>query len=244
MNPRRALLARFEPGAVLARHRHVGDELIFMVEGANADESGRGDDRQHELPAQRVRPHRDDDERRNGAGRRLGPHGAGLKRARPGGHEIRRLPSDVRGAGSRPRPGRPRQGVRAQGRGPRLRCAVGGRALPGGARPLRHRVDVAAALPGPRGQRDDADPAGHRPADPPLLPSGHAGPRDPDALASVGRALRARRRTGLGPARVRDARHEARRARPADRRDDRRAPPPADRARRELRRHATTGSST
>jgi anti-sigma factor ChrR (cupin superfamily) len=40
VNPRRALLARFEPGAVLARHRHVGDELIFMVEGANADESG------------------------------------------------------------------------------------------------------------------------------------------------------------------------------------------------------------
>jgi anti-sigma factor ChrR (cupin superfamily) len=39
-NPRRALLARFEPGAVLARHRHVGDELIFLVEGANADESG------------------------------------------------------------------------------------------------------------------------------------------------------------------------------------------------------------
>ncbi len=40
VNPRRALLARFEPGAVLARHRHVGDELIFMLEGANADESG------------------------------------------------------------------------------------------------------------------------------------------------------------------------------------------------------------
>jgi len=39
-NPRRAILARFEPGAVLARHRHVGDELIFIVEGANADESG------------------------------------------------------------------------------------------------------------------------------------------------------------------------------------------------------------
>src|SRR5213593_5199286 len=37
---RRALLARFEPGATLARHRHVGDELIFVIEGANADESG------------------------------------------------------------------------------------------------------------------------------------------------------------------------------------------------------------
>jgi anti-sigma factor ChrR (cupin superfamily) len=39
-NERRAILARFEPGATLARHRHVGDELIFILEGANADESG------------------------------------------------------------------------------------------------------------------------------------------------------------------------------------------------------------
>lgn len=39
-NERRAILARFEPGATLARHRHVGDELIFLVEGANADEAG------------------------------------------------------------------------------------------------------------------------------------------------------------------------------------------------------------
>src|SRR5438034_578401 len=37
---RRAILARFEPGATLPAHRHVGDELIFIVEGANADESG------------------------------------------------------------------------------------------------------------------------------------------------------------------------------------------------------------
>ena len=37
---RRALLARFEPGAALPLHRHVGDELIYLVEGANADESG------------------------------------------------------------------------------------------------------------------------------------------------------------------------------------------------------------
>lgn len=37
---RRAILARFEPGAMLPPHRHVGDELIFLVEGANADESG------------------------------------------------------------------------------------------------------------------------------------------------------------------------------------------------------------
>jgi anti-sigma factor ChrR (cupin superfamily) len=37
---RRALLAQFEPGATLTKHRHVGDELIFIIEGANADESG------------------------------------------------------------------------------------------------------------------------------------------------------------------------------------------------------------
>lgn len=37
---RRCILARFEPGATLPAHRHVGDELIFVIEGANADESG------------------------------------------------------------------------------------------------------------------------------------------------------------------------------------------------------------
>ena len=37
---RRAQMTRFAPGAQLPLHRHVGDELIFLVEGANADESG------------------------------------------------------------------------------------------------------------------------------------------------------------------------------------------------------------
>ena len=37
---RRASLARFEPGAVLPLHRHIGDELIFLIEGSNADEAG------------------------------------------------------------------------------------------------------------------------------------------------------------------------------------------------------------
>ena len=37
---RRAVLARFEPGAVLPLHRHIGDELIFLIEGSNADEAG------------------------------------------------------------------------------------------------------------------------------------------------------------------------------------------------------------
>ena len=37
---RRAVMTRIAPGATLAAHRHVGDELIFVLEGANADESG------------------------------------------------------------------------------------------------------------------------------------------------------------------------------------------------------------
>ena len=37
---RRAIMARFEPGASLPLHKHVGDELIFIVEGSNADEAG------------------------------------------------------------------------------------------------------------------------------------------------------------------------------------------------------------
>lgn len=37
---RRAMLVRFEPGSTLPTHRHVGDELIFILEGTSADESG------------------------------------------------------------------------------------------------------------------------------------------------------------------------------------------------------------
>jgi anti-sigma factor ChrR (cupin superfamily) len=36
---RRAIYARWEPGAKLPRHRHIGDELLFMIEGSNFDES-------------------------------------------------------------------------------------------------------------------------------------------------------------------------------------------------------------
>jgi anti-sigma factor ChrR (cupin superfamily) len=37
---RRAVLSRFEPGATLPMHRHVGDEILYVIEGAIADESG------------------------------------------------------------------------------------------------------------------------------------------------------------------------------------------------------------
>src|SRR5207245_2829440 len=37
---RRAQMTRFAPGAQLPLHRHVGDELIFVIEGALSDESG------------------------------------------------------------------------------------------------------------------------------------------------------------------------------------------------------------
>ncbi len=35
-----AVLGRWEPGAKLARHRHTGDELIFVIEGSMQDEYG------------------------------------------------------------------------------------------------------------------------------------------------------------------------------------------------------------
>src|SRR5580704_3684495 len=37
---RRAQITRFEPGATLPMHRHDGDELLYVIEGAIADESG------------------------------------------------------------------------------------------------------------------------------------------------------------------------------------------------------------
>lgn len=36
----RALLVRYAPGAVIPRHRHVGDEQIFVLEGSVADDTG------------------------------------------------------------------------------------------------------------------------------------------------------------------------------------------------------------
>ena len=37
---RRAVVALFEPGAALPRHRHTGEELLYVVEGSHADETG------------------------------------------------------------------------------------------------------------------------------------------------------------------------------------------------------------
>lgn len=37
---RQLRLTRFEPGAKLALHRHVGDELVYVIEGAISDEFG------------------------------------------------------------------------------------------------------------------------------------------------------------------------------------------------------------
>src|SRR5215470_3141902 len=37
---RRAIINRIEPSAQFARHRHVGDELVFAIEGAISDEFG------------------------------------------------------------------------------------------------------------------------------------------------------------------------------------------------------------
>src|SRR6266567_5836209 len=37
---RRAVMRRIEPDAKLPLHRHVGDELVFVIEGAISDEFG------------------------------------------------------------------------------------------------------------------------------------------------------------------------------------------------------------
>ena len=37
---RRAQLTRFEPGATLPMHKHVGDELLYVIEGSISDEHG------------------------------------------------------------------------------------------------------------------------------------------------------------------------------------------------------------
>jgi anti-sigma factor ChrR (cupin superfamily) len=36
----KAVLMRYAPGATIPRHRHVGDEQIFVLEGSVADETG------------------------------------------------------------------------------------------------------------------------------------------------------------------------------------------------------------
>ena len=37
---RKAILMRYEPGATIPRHRHLGDEQIFVLEGEVADDTG------------------------------------------------------------------------------------------------------------------------------------------------------------------------------------------------------------
>lgn len=37
---RRAVLIRYEAGAVIPRHRHLGDEQIFVLEGSVSDDTG------------------------------------------------------------------------------------------------------------------------------------------------------------------------------------------------------------
>jgi len=37
---RRTVLVRYEPGAVIPRHRHLGDEQIYVLEGSVSDDTG------------------------------------------------------------------------------------------------------------------------------------------------------------------------------------------------------------
>jgi anti-sigma factor ChrR (cupin superfamily) len=36
----KALLVRYAPGAAIPRHRHVGDEQVFVLEGSVSDDTG------------------------------------------------------------------------------------------------------------------------------------------------------------------------------------------------------------
>ena len=38
--PHKALLIRYAPGATIPRHRHLGDEQIYVLEGTVEDEAG------------------------------------------------------------------------------------------------------------------------------------------------------------------------------------------------------------
>ena len=37
---RKTVLVRYAPGAVIPRHRHLGDEQIFVIEGSVSDDTG------------------------------------------------------------------------------------------------------------------------------------------------------------------------------------------------------------
>lgn len=37
---RRTVLVRYEPGAVIPRHRHLGEEQVYVLEGSVADDTG------------------------------------------------------------------------------------------------------------------------------------------------------------------------------------------------------------
>jgi anti-sigma factor ChrR (cupin superfamily) len=37
---RKALLVRYAPGAAIPRHRHLGDEQVFVLEGSVSDDTG------------------------------------------------------------------------------------------------------------------------------------------------------------------------------------------------------------
>jgi anti-sigma factor ChrR (cupin superfamily) len=37
---RKTILMRYEPGATIPRHRHLGDEQIFVLEGSVSDDTG------------------------------------------------------------------------------------------------------------------------------------------------------------------------------------------------------------
>ena len=92
---RRAAMTRIAPGAQLPLHRHVGDELIFVIEGAISDEFGTITAGNMGYRPERLCPYHIDAERRDGPGdhhRRRGAGRAAEQRAPVGGLRGHDLP--------------------------------------------------------------------------------------------------------------------------------------------------------
>ena len=79
----KAILMRYEPGAVVPRHRHIGDEQIYVLEGSVSDDTGTCRAGGYARPAARLRAHGEERGRRARPGHHLGPDGARMSAGNP-----------------------------------------------------------------------------------------------------------------------------------------------------------------
>ncbi len=104
----KAILMRYEPGATIPRHRHVGDEQIYVLEGSVADDTGVCTAGNYARRPPGLRPHRHQRHRRARHRDHVRPHrarlalppdsssdptGALVGRGRPRGAGVGRLPA-------------------------------------------------------------------------------------------------------------------------------------------------------